>query len=265
MASRSSKPMSARPVPVEGAFDAVLNLACPASPADFGPLALEILDVGSRGVANLLDLAARSGARFLQASTSEVYGEPLVHPQPETLLGQRQPDRPPVGLRRGQALRGGAHHGLPPPPRPGGPHRPDLQHLRSGMRLDDGRVVTNFVTQAIRGEPLTVYGDGPRPAASATWTTWSTGLAGPARLGLCKARSTSATTTSAPCSRWLSWCSSCRGRPRASCSPPGPPTTPTCAAPTSPGLARSWAGSPPPCSATAWHRTIEWFTNRLGR
>src|ERR1700676_3154847 len=69
-------------VPVAGAFDAVINLACPASPADFGPLALEILDVGSRGVANLLEMAHRSGATFLQSSTSEVYGQPLVHPQP---------------------------------------------------------------------------------------------------------------------------------------------------------------------------------------
>src|ERR1700685_1337986 len=70
-------------LPAAGPFDAVINLACPASPADFGPLALEILDVGSRGAANLLDTAHRYRAIFLQASTSEVYGEPLVHPQPE--------------------------------------------------------------------------------------------------------------------------------------------------------------------------------------
>jgi len=81
-------------VPVEGSFGAVVNLACPASPADFGPLALEILDVGSRGVANLLALAERDGARFLQASTSEVYGEPLVHPQPESYWGNVNPVGP---------------------------------------------------------------------------------------------------------------------------------------------------------------------------
>jgi len=147
-------------VPVDGPLDAVLNLACPASPADFGPLALEILDVGSRGVANLLDLAQRGGARFLQASTSEVYGEPLVHPQPESYWGNVNP----IGHRSvydeakrfGEALTMAYHrrHGL------------DVRIARifntygPGMRPDDGRVVSNFVTQAVRGEPLTVYGDG---------------------------------------------------------------------------------------------------------
>ena len=81
--------------PSPSPFDAVINLACPASPADFGPLALEILEVGSRGVGNLLELAQRHGATFLQASTSEVYGEPLVHPQPETYWGNVNP----IGIR----------------------------------------------------------------------------------------------------------------------------------------------------------------------
>lgn len=145
---------------VEGPFDAVLNLACPASPVDFGPLSLEILDTGSRGVANLLEVARREGARFLQASTSEVYGDPLVHPQPETYWGNVNP----IGVRSvydeakrfGEALTMAVHrrHGV------------DVRIARifntygPGMRLDDGRVVSNFVTQALRGEPLTVYGDG---------------------------------------------------------------------------------------------------------
>jgi dTDP-glucose 4,6-dehydratase len=145
---------------LEGAFTAVINLACPASPADFQPLGLEILDVGSRGVANLLDLARTHGARFLQASTSEVYGDPTVHPQPETYWGNVNP----IGVRSvydeakrfGEALTMAYHrrYGV------------EVRVARifntygPGMRVDDGRVVSNFTTQALRGDPLTVYGDG---------------------------------------------------------------------------------------------------------
>jgi dTDP-glucose 4,6-dehydratase len=145
---------------LDGPLDAVVNLACPASPADFGPLALEILDVGSRGVANLLRLAQRHGARFLQASTSEIYGDPLVHPQPETYWGNVNPVGPrsvyDEAKRFGEALTMAFHrrHGL------------DVRIARifntygPRMRADDGRVVSNFVVQALTGQPLTVYGDG---------------------------------------------------------------------------------------------------------
>lgn len=145
---------------VSGPFEAVVNLACPASPVDFGPLSIEILTTGSRGVANLLDLARRNHARFLQASTSEVYGDPLVHPQPETYWGNVNP----IGTRSvydeakrfGEALTMAYHrrYGL------------EVRVARifntygPGMRPDDGRVVSNFVTQALQGRPLTVYGDG---------------------------------------------------------------------------------------------------------
>ncbi len=147
-------------VPVEGAFDAVLNLACPASPVDFEPLSLEILDVGSRGLRNLLDVAVASDACFLQASTSEVYGEPQVHPQPERYWGNVNPIGPrsvyDEAKRFGEALSTAYHrrHGL------------QVRIARifntygPGMRPDDGRVVSNFVTQALRGEPLTIHGDG---------------------------------------------------------------------------------------------------------
>jgi dTDP-glucose 4,6-dehydratase len=147
-------------IPVAGPLDAVVNLACPASPVDFGPLSLEILQTGSRGVENLLRLADRSGARFLQASTSEVYGEPLVHPQPETYWGNVNPIGPrsvyDEAKRFGEALVMAYHrrHGL------------EVRVARifntygPGMRPDDGRVISNFVTQALRSEPLTVYGDG---------------------------------------------------------------------------------------------------------
>ena len=143
-----------------GELDAVINLACPASPADFVPLSLEILETGSRGVVNLLELCVRTGARFLQASTSEVYGDPSVHPQPESYWGNVNP----IGIRSvydeakrfGEAVTMAYHrrHGI------------EVRVARifntygPGMRPDDGRVVSNFVTQALRGEPLTVYGDG---------------------------------------------------------------------------------------------------------
>jgi nucleoside-diphosphate-sugar epimerase len=147
-------------LPVEGPVDAVINLACPASPYDFGPLALEILDVGSRGLRNLLELARQEDARFLQASTSEVYGEPLVHPQPESYWGNVNPVGPrsvyDEAKRFGEALATAYSrvHGL------------EVRIARifntygPRMRADDGRVVSNFVNQALRGEPLTVHGDG---------------------------------------------------------------------------------------------------------
>lgn len=149
-----------RAIPVAGRFDFVVNLACPASPADFGPLAMQILEVGSRGVANLLDLALEHDAVFFQASTSEVYGEPLVHPQPESYWGNVNPVGPrsvyDEAKRFGEALTM-AHHRT---------HGTKVRIARifntygPGMRPDDGRVVSNLVTQALAGKPLTVYGDG---------------------------------------------------------------------------------------------------------
>jgi dTDP-glucose 4,6-dehydratase len=147
-------------VPVDGTFGAVLNFACPASPADFGPLALEILETGSRGLANLLELARRDGATFLQASTSEVYGEPLVHPQPESYWGNVNPIGPRSGYdeakRFGEALvcayarKYGTEVRIARIFNTYGP----------GMRVGDGRVISNFVTQALARRPLTVYGGG---------------------------------------------------------------------------------------------------------
>jgi dTDP-glucose 4,6-dehydratase len=141
-------------------FDAVLHFACPASPVDFETLPVEILRVDSVGTLHALDRALADGARFLMASTSEVYGDPLVHPQPESYWGNVNP----IGIRscydeakRFSEAAVAAYHrhkGL------------DAAIVRifntygPRMRPDDGRVIPNFISQALAGEPLTVYGDG---------------------------------------------------------------------------------------------------------
>jgi dTDP-glucose 4,6-dehydratase len=148
------------PLQVEGPVDFVLHFASPASPVDFPALPIQIVKVGTLGTHNLLGLARAKGARFLLASTSEVYGDPLVHPQPESYWGNVNPIGPrgcyDEAKRCAEAFTMAYHraHGL------------DTRIIRifnsygPRMRLDDGRVIPNFFTQALRGEPLTVYGDG---------------------------------------------------------------------------------------------------------
>jgi nucleoside-diphosphate-sugar epimerase len=147
-------------IEVDGAVDAVMHLASPASPVDFERIPLEILAVGSSGTRNGLELALAHGARFFLASTSEVYGDPLVHPQPESYLGNVNPIGPrsvyDEAKRFAEAMTSAyhRHHGL------------DVRIVRifntygPRMRLDDGRAVSNLLTQAIEGKPLTIYGDG---------------------------------------------------------------------------------------------------------
>ena len=147
-------------VRVEGDVTHVLHLASPASPIDFPAIPIQIVKVGTLGTHNMLGLALAKGARFLLASTSEVYGDPLVHPQPESYWGNVNPIGPrgcyDEAKRAAEAFTMAYRraHGL------------DTRIVRifntygPGMQLDDGRVVPNFVGQALRGEPLTVYGDG---------------------------------------------------------------------------------------------------------
>ncbi len=141
-------------------LDAIFNLACPASPVDFGPKAIEILSVCSKGVFNLLELARKHSARFLQASTSECYGDPKVNPQPESYWGNVNP----IGLRScydegkrfAEALTMAYHrkYNLPT-------HLARIFNTYGpNMRNDDGRVLPNFISQAFKNQPLTVYGDG---------------------------------------------------------------------------------------------------------
>ena len=145
---------------VPGAVDAVMHLASPASPIDFERIPIQILKVGGLGTHNGLGLARAKGATFFLASTSEVYGDPLVHPQPETYWGNVNPIGPrgvyDEAKRYAEAMTMAyhRHHGI------------DVRIVRifntygPFMRPDDGRAVSNFLTQAIEGKPITVFGDG---------------------------------------------------------------------------------------------------------
>lgn len=147
---------------VEGALDAVLHLASLPSPVDYLNFPIQTLKVGALGTHKALGLAKAKGARFLLASTSEVYGDPLVHPQPEHYWGNVNPVGPrgvyDESKRFAEALAMAYHryHGV------------ETRIARifntygPRMRLDDGRVVPNFVRQALQGEPLTVYEGGKR-------------------------------------------------------------------------------------------------------
>lgn len=141
-------------------FDAVLHMASPASPTDFTSLPIEILRVGSFATMHLLDRAYADGARFILASTSEVYGDPHVHPQPESYRGNVNP----IGVRsvydeakrfaEAATMAYHRHHGV------------DVGIVRifntygPRMRPDDGRAIPAFISQALRGEPLKVHGTG---------------------------------------------------------------------------------------------------------
>ncbi len=145
---------------VQGELGGVLHFASPASPIDYLELPIQTLKVGSLGTHNALGLAKAKGARFFLASTSEVYGDPLVHPQTESYWGNVNPVGPrgvyDEAKRFAEAITMAYHtyHGV------------DTRIIRifntygPRMRPRDGRVVSNFIVQALSGEPLTIYGDG---------------------------------------------------------------------------------------------------------
>jgi dTDP-glucose 4,6-dehydratase len=148
------------PFGIQGGLDEVYHFASPASPVDFQRIPIEILKAGSLGTHNSLELALSMGARFMLASTSEVYGDPLVHPQHEDYRGNVST----TGVRsvydeakryaEAVTMAYHRHHGL------------DTRIVRifntygPRTRPDDGRMIPNFISQALAGKPLTVYGDG---------------------------------------------------------------------------------------------------------
>jgi dTDP-glucose 4,6-dehydratase len=151
-----------QPIYLDGPVDAVLHLASLPSPVDYLNFPIQTLKVGALGTHKALGLAKAKGARFLLASTSEVYGDPLVHPQPEDYWGNVNPVGPrgvyDESKRFAEALAMAYHryHGV------------ETRIVRifntygPRMRLDDGRVVPNFIRQALTGQPLTVYDEGSR-------------------------------------------------------------------------------------------------------
>jgi len=176
---------------VAGKVDYVLNFASPASPVDYGRFPLETMLVGSSGTLNCLKLARSHGARFLMASTSEVYGDPLVNPQPESYWGNVNPVGPrsvyDEAKRFSEALTVayGKSFAL------------DVRIARifntygPRMQNEDGRVVPNFICQALQGQPLTVYGDGTQTRSfcyvsdliSGIIRLMDSGVEGPVNLG----------------------------------------------------------------------------------
>ena len=178
-------------LPVEGPVDAVMHFASPASPPDYLGRPRETLAVGSEGTRHALELAARHRARFVLASTSEVYGDPTVHPQPETYWGNVNPVGPrsvyDEAKRFAEALTMAWHRadGL------------DVGIVRifntygPRLRPGDGRVVSNFLVQAIEGRPLTVYGDGSQTRSlcyvddevAGILALFDSGLTGPVNIG----------------------------------------------------------------------------------
>ncbi len=213
-----------RPIPVIGPSAVVFNLASPASPLDYERLPLETLEVGSAGTRNALELARAAGAVLVQASTSEVYGDPLEHPQRETYFGNVNPVGPRAcydeSKRFAEALVTSYSR----------VHGTKVRIARifntygPRMRVGDGRVVPAFVTQAIRGEDFTVFGDGTQTRSfcyvddmvDGLLALWQRGDGLPVNLG--RAR-----------------CDRCVRSRR---------TTPASAARTSPAPARCSAGSP---------------------
>jgi UDP-glucuronate decarboxylase len=179
-----------RPIDLE--VQQIYNLACPASPVHYQFDPVRTVQANVLGVTNMLELARRTKARILQASTSEVYGDPQVHPQPESYRGNVNPIGPrscyDEGKRVAETLMMDYHrqHGI------------DIRIARifntygPRMALNDGRVVSNFILQALQGEEITVYGDGSQTRAfcfvddmvdGLVRMMGSTGLTGPINLG----------------------------------------------------------------------------------
>lgn len=161
---------------VDGPLDAVLHFASPASPVDYLKFPIQTLKVGALGTHNALGLAKAKGSRFLLASTSEIYGDPLVHPQTEDYPGNVDTIGPrgvyDEAKRFAESLTMAYHR----------EHEIETRIVRifntygPRMNLQDGRVVPNFIAQALRGEPLTVYGDGSQTRSFCYYTDLIEGI-----------------------------------------------------------------------------------------
>ncbi|MBP2045059.1 UDP-glucuronic acid decarboxylase family protein [Methanobacterium aggregans] len=148
------------PIQIDEDIDLVLHFASPASPVDYLKYPVETLEVNSIGTLNLLNLSREKNSRYLLASTSETYGDPLIHPQPESYWGNVNPVGPrsvyDEGKRFSEAISMAYHR----------TYHLDVRIIRvfntygPRMKIGDGRVVPNFISQALNGENITIYGDG---------------------------------------------------------------------------------------------------------
>jgi dTDP-glucose 4,6-dehydratase len=180
-----------KPIEVEGDVDWVLHLASPASPPDYLARPIQTLEAGSLGTLNCLELARGKDAAFFLASTSEIYGDPKVHPQPEDYWGNVNPVGPRSVYDEAKRFSEAAATAF------GRVHGISLRIARifntygPGMREDDGRALPTFVRQALRGEPLTVHGDGSQTRSlcyvddmiDAFWKLLDSDVLGPVNLG----------------------------------------------------------------------------------
>lgn len=179
--------------PLQAEVEQIYNLACPASPVQYQRDPVQTIRTNVAGALNMLELARATGARILQASTSEVYGDPAVHPQPETYWGNVNP----IGLRAcydegkrcAEALFFAYHR----------QYAVDIKMVRifntygPRTQMNDGRVISNFIVQALRGEDLTIYGDGSQTRSFCyvddlvngliAMMSSETGFTGPVNLG----------------------------------------------------------------------------------
>ncbi len=176
---------------IDGSFDYVLHFASPASPTDYARFGIKTLKANALGTHKMLGLAKAKDATFLLASTSEVYGDPEVNPQPETYWGHVDPVGPrsvyDEGKRFAEALAMAYHH----------EHGMDVKIARifnvygPRLRLDDGRVISNFLSQALQGKPLTIHGDGSQTRSfcyiddmiEGIWQLMNSEVVGPVNLG----------------------------------------------------------------------------------
>ena len=183
-----------------GAVDYVFNMASPASPVDYMRLGIETLLVGSAGTINTLEVAKKYNAGYLHASTSECYGDPEVHPQVETYWGNVNPIGPRSVYDEAKRFSEAAvtaynryHHVNTHLVRIFNTYGPRLQ-------ANDGRVISNFMMQALRGEPLTVYGDGSQTRSFCYVSDLIAGIVAPHQSRTNTCPPTSATRSSSPCS-----------------------------------------------------------------
>ena len=241
------------PVEIDGPVENVLHFASPASPVDYLAHPIPTLKVGSLGTHNALGLAKAKNAQFLLASTSEVYGDPEVHPQREDYWGNVNPIGPrgcyDEAKRFAEAITMAYHrfHGV----------RTRIVRIFNTygprMRLNDGRVLPNFMNQALRGEPITIYGKGDQTRSFCYVSDLVEGIyrllnvdhSLPVNLG-----NPSEITVHAACSSRLSpWSRARRAR---SSTTTCPRMIPSAAGPTSPRPRPSWAGTPPSTAASGF-------------